>query len=1313
MSEKNINEKENVNTTNNDTPISVKDKVVPIVLLSAAALIAVCLLFSKGDLVGGGIKRLLCGLFSFGAYAIPLMLCLHAAFINDDLKTGKLSKRIGFTSSIVLAVSCIEYAIFSWSKDLVMSPALRFMEMNGGGAIGNILGFIIGKLFGHAGVIVISVAVVAVLAIFFYAEKAGAIGKVAMDVSDSAKKVAKDLKDKQTEAIEHKKQIRLEEEQLHREAVSQELIDDDFFVPRGKKSDVKIRELGIDEEVAPSGISPLIHPAKRKVTPAEEPVVEEKTEVRRRRSADKPLDLSYGLDESELNSTETAKKEEGEPKFDKAFFGLDDSADNVFTKDFDPFNFATSERVATQHARRVSTISQKVEEELDEFTIYEMKANHVPTEREKKMAELERRRQEWMRYKEKKEGISKPDTAPVSEPAPTPVAEVKSEPVVETKPAPAPSRAASYMPVRESAPATTQFQPRFTNQTTNPKQPIKTVEFTITKEPKAEPTPIAAPVAEAKTPEATEDVAILIGQRVAQSNPTYQRSANDLKTFTKIVGGDDDELYRQLSGIMNTPAPKVEETPVVEEPVIEETPIAETVTEAEKLPETVEFTLGEEKEEVADTDPRSSYQRAAGFASAMVSENVEFRPYTPPTVPSEPQPVTEPTIKVEREILAPTPEAIVKEAAPAPVAEPVLNWTSDDEEAVIFDDEDEDSSEEIDFDEPIEEVEEEAEEEAEEEVVDEEIPPEEQNPDVIEMRKMFPFLANIEDKRATPAPAPQVEEAPVAEEPVVEAKDEIDDVPFFEPVVSKRHTQQATSLVPAEPKKPAKADKPDYSDYKFPPIEFLSNDQGVNDGDIQTEIQENADKLIEALSSFNVTASIKGVDRGPRITRYEVVPAKGVKVSSIMNLQDDIALTLAAGDIRMEAPIPGKSAVGIEIPNKKSNIVRLRELLETEDFKGARSKTFVCIGKDVAGQPVFGDIAKMPHLLIAGATGMGKSVCINSLLISVLYKARPDEVKLIMIDPKQVEFTMYNGIPHLLIPVVSDPKQAAGALMWAVEEMERRYNLLNPLCVRNIDAYNEKIAQDPSLGEPMPKIVIVIDEFADLMLQVKDPVEALVMRIAAKARAAGIYLVIGTQRPSVNVITGVIKANVPSRISCKVMSNVDSKTVLDMGGAEKLLDKGDALYAPSGSPKPHRVQCAFVADSEVENIMSYLREQGGGTNYDSTVMEEIERAAQKCNKKGGGSNDRDDDDDGGSSGEGYLNDRQFLDAVEVAVNSRKISTSLIQRKLSIGYGKAAKFIDIMEEMGVVGEANGQRPREVLLTPDEWREKLMRTQLEDF
>ena len=1308
MAEKKVKEKKVVGT---------KEKVISVALLAAAALIAVCLIFSKGGFIGSGIKQLLCGLFSFGAYAIPVVLCLNAACIADDLKNKKVGKRAVFSAVIVLAVSCIEYAIVFWGKDPALTPVLFFSEMRGGGLIGGIFGFIFGKLLGSAGTIVVSLGIAAIFGVFFYAEKAGAIGKAAITVSEGAKTIAKNVKDKQTEAAEQKKQLRLEEEQQKREATSQVLIDDDFFVPRGQSSEVKIRSLGIDEELAPRGTSPLVHPSKRKIALEPVAVEEEVVEVKRRRSADKPLDLNYGLDDSNI-STPSARSEE--PKFDRAFFGLDDSADNVFTKDFDPFDFATSEKTAAKHASRVSTKSAKIEEELDEFAIYEMKANHIPTEREKKMADLERRRQEWMHYKEKKNGgVPAPQPkveavaptvteTPVPAPAPTPTPAAEPTPVVQEKPAKATARADYYMPVRDTVPQTASFRPTFSNVKTNPDKPIKTVEFTITKEPKVEPAPEVKPAPAAAASglgEATEDIAILIGQRIARDNPAYQRSANDLKTYTKVVSGDDDELYRQLSGIMSSPkadsVEPVQEEPVYSEPVVTEpAPAAEPTPEV--LPDPVEFTFGESKSEVAEPDQKSSYQRAASFASAMFGETVEFRPYTPPTVAAEPtaEPAPESTIKVERELLPPTPEALVRETTPAPVAEPlftVVNENEEDEPELDLEGEEL----EVDF----------VEEEAEEEIIDEEIPPEEQNPDVIEMRNMFPFLKEAEKKKSgAPTPVAEPDPDPIPEyeeEEEEEVYDEIDAPPFDEPVIAK----QATALVPAEPKKEEKPKKADYSDYKFPPIDFLSNDQGVNDSDVQAEIQENADKLIEALSSFNVTASIKGVDRGPRITRYEVVPAKGVKVSSIMNLQDDIALTLAAGDIRMEAPIPGKSAVGIEIPNKKSNIVRLRELLETEEFVSARSKTFVCIGKDVAGQPVFGDIAKMPHLLIAGATGMGKSVCINSLLISVLYKARPDEVKLIMIDPKQVEFTMYNGIPHLLIPVVSDPKQAAGALMWAVEEMERRYNLLNPLCVRNIDAYNEKVNADRSLGEPMPKIVIVIDEFADLMLQVKDPVEALVMRIAAKARAAGIYLVIGTQRPSVNVITGVIKANVPSRISCKVMSNVDSKTVLDMGGAEKLLDKGDALYAPSGSPKPHRVQCAFVADSEVENIMSYLREQGGGTNYDSNVMEEIERAAQKCNKKGGGgSSDRDDDDDGGS-GEGYLNDRQFLDAVEVAVNSRKISTSLIQRKLSIGYGKAAKFIDIMEEMGVVGEANGQRPREVLLTPDEWREKLMRAQLD--
>ena len=508
------------------------------------------------------------------------------------------------------------------------------------------------------------------------------------------------------------------------------------------------------------------------------------------------------------------------------------------------------------------------------------------------------------------------------------------------------------------------------------------------------------------------------------------------------------------------------------------------------------------------------------------------------------------------------------------------------------------------------------------------------------------------------------------------------------------------------------SNKPDYSSYRLPSLDLLAKEDNGGGEQTNAEATEKAMKLIETLASFNVTASIRGFDRGPRITRYEVVPASGVKVSSIMNLFDDIALNLAAEGIRMEAPIPGKSAVGVEIPNSKPYTVRLRSLLETEEFVNTKSKTAVCVGKDVAGQPVFGDISKMPHMLIAGATGMGKSVCINSLLISMLYKAKPDEVKFIMIDPKKVEFNIYNGIPHLLIPVVTDPKQAAGALMWAVEQMEKRYDLIEQARVRNIEAYNAKVLENPGMGEPLPKIVIVVDELADLMLQVKNPVEGLIMSIAQKARAAGIHLIIGTQRPSVDIITGVIKANIPTRISCKVMSNADSRTVLDIAGAEKLLDKGDMLFNPAGAPKPKRVQGAFVSDSEVESIIEFIKSQAKGNVYDDQALEEINRAAQKCSKdkSSGGRGGYDDDGDSGDDG-GLYNNQEFLDAVDVAVTSGKISTSLLQRKLSIGFGKAAKFIDSMEDLGIVSGPNGQKPRDVLITKDEWHEKLSRVSLD--
>ena len=1315
-------------------------KAVPIVLGALALFTAACLLIPDMGSVGQAIRNLMVGLFSFGAYLIPIFLGIHAFFYAEDLGENKVAHRAIFSAVIVLMVSCIDYAIYYWGHEPIFAPADGFVNGNGGGFIGGLLGFLLTSLFGNLGVIIVCIAALAIYATFYYAEKAGSIGQLALKIAAALKRFIAFIKGKKNEHDEKKRIQKEEEDQLRREITSQELIDDEFFKAKGEASDVKIKKLGIDESADTHGLSPLVDPAKRIIE--EDPVVAEEPERKRRRSGDRPLDLNYGIDEEPISLEEVGTDDEDKPKYDKAFFGLDDSADSVFTKDFDPFDFATSEKAAAKYASKVSTKSSAVAEELDEMTIYQMKADHEPTEREKRLMELERKKKEWMHQHNRTQ--SAPAAQPTAASAPVsaaPVEEVKSAFTTAPRtPVYTAATTASSTPTTEPVSEKVSTYSSYSNTKTTYSQPIKTVEFTITKE--AKPAPVA-PVESGSVSytfdkaehneEAAEDVAILISQRIAKNNPAYARSANDLKTYTKVVPDENDELYRQLEGL--APTEKAEEpeevietayTEEIEELVLTEE--TETVAEEEALPQAVEFSIGEKNDEAAEPSAQATYQRAAGFASAMVSGNgpVEFRPYTPPVIPSAPaaEPA-EATLQVERNILPPTPAVEVQSAPTAPVAEsaivaePLFEAVEEEKPAPViasepveisFADEDteedeyDNTPEEID-EEPDEDIDEEDDEdvdplddEPEEDVPVEEIPPEKQNPVVHELRSMFPILGEVEEPKSKSAATPKAEVI-IPEEP------KEDDVPFDDPVQVK---VPSTALVPASDKKKKKG--PDYSDYKFPSLDLLAKESSSMDENIQAEIQENADKLIETLASFGVTASIKGVDRGPRITRYEVVPAKGVKVSQIMNLQDDIALNLAAGSIRMEAPIPGKSAVGIEIPNKKSSIVRLRDLLETTDFISDRSKTAVCIGRDVAGQPVFGDLAKMPHLLIAGATGMGKSVCINSLLISILYKARPDEVKFIMIDPKQVEFTMYNGIPHLLVPVVSDPKQAAGALMWAVEEMERRFDMLKPLCVRNIDAYNEKIAQDPSLGKPMSKIIIVIDEFADLMLQVKDPVEALVMRIAQKARAAGIHLVIGTQRPSVNVITGVIKANVPSRISCKVMSNVDSKTVLDSGGAEKLLDKGDSLYAPSGSPKPHRVQCAFVHDSEVEAIMEYLKQFGNGENYDSSVMEDIERAAAKCSKKGGGS-DRDDDECSDSSGEGYLNDRQFLEAVEVAVNTRKISTSLIQRKLSIGYGKAAKFIDIMEDMGIVGEANGQRPREVLLTPDEWREKLARASLE--
>lgn len=497
-------------------------------------------------------------------------------------------------------------------------------------------------------------------------------------------------------------------------------------------------------------------------------------------------------------------------------------------------------------------------------------------------------------------------------------------------------------------------------------------------------------------------------------------------------------------------------------------------------------------------------------------------------------------------------------------------------------------------------------------------------------------------------------------------------------------------------------------EYKYPPIELLGEGEGVKKAEnVREELHDNAAKLVSVLASFNVKTKIVGVSRGPTITRYELLPEPGTRVKSISNLVDDIALNLATSGVRIEAPIPGKAAVGIEVPNKTAETVYLRSLIADKNFSEHKSKISSALGKDVAGSCIIMDIQKMPHLLIAGATGMGKSVCINSLLVSLLYKATPDEVKLILIDPKKVEFSIYNGLPHLLVPVVSDPKKAAGSLTWAVNEMERRFGLIESVGVREIDGYNKITANDPE-HEFMPRIIIVIDELADLMSTAPDDVETSIARLAAKARAAGMHLVIGTQRPSVDVITGVIKANIPSRIAFTVASQVDSRTIIDRSGAENLIGRGDMLYNPVGAAKPQRVQGAFVSDSEVDSVVSFIKANNcqNGANYSDEVMKQIEAEAALCGaKKGSGSGAV----AGGDGGDG---DPLVAQALEVAFESGKISTSLLQRRLSVGYGRAAKIIDKMEEMGYVSAPDGQKPRQLLITKQDYMEMMVRKEDEE-
>ena len=480
-------------------------------------------------------------------------------------------------------------------------------------------------------------------------------------------------------------------------------------------------------------------------------------------------------------------------------------------------------------------------------------------------------------------------------------------------------------------------------------------------------------------------------------------------------------------------------------------------------------------------------------------------------------------------------------------------------------------------------------------------------------------------------------------------------------------------------------------EYHYPPLKLLKRGDGKSQGDSDEELRKTAKKLQDTLHNFGVNVTVTNVSCGPTVTRYELQPEMGVKVSKIVNLADDIKLNLATPDIRIEAPIPGKAAVGIEVPNKENHAVMLREILQSQEFQSAKSKLSFAVGKDIAGKPVVTDIAKMPHLLIAGATGSGKSVCINTLIVSILYKASPDDVKLIMIDPKVVELSVYNGIPHLFIPVVTDPKKAAGALNWAVSEMMSRYNTFAEYSVRNLQEYNRKvegmrIPEGEQRPEKMSQIIIIVDELADLMMVAPGEVEDAICRLAQLARAAGIHLIIATQRPSVNVITGLIKANMPSRIAFSVSSGVDSRTILDMNGAEKLLGKGDMLFYPQGYQKPARLQGAFVSDEEVSSIVDFLAEKNPGMQYNSQIEQQVNTASLSGGAGASSSDDR---------------DAYFVDAGKFIIEKEKASIGMLQRMFKIGFNRAARIMDQLCDAGVVGPEEGTKPRKVLMSAEEF------------
>ncbi len=1234
-------------------------RAVPIVLIAAALFITLCFITAETGAFGSFISKFLKGLFSYMAYTIPFFIALHAIFFYGDVRSHKVVSRIIFSVTAIITLSEIAYIITNFSQDIVFNAALFYndgIESRGGGFIGGLFGFVLTKIFGKFGLIIIIALSIALFVLYFLQGGGNGVSRYFLEKLGKLANFGAKLEKRSKEKKKERQEAKLKKQRDFDDKRHAEIYNDDFFHADNGISRLEIPELGILETKNGLGDS---HILRETVIRSEECETEENPGLK-----SDTAEKTFNFDSSKFNPDPMFKRvddpiegfrsddivyEQTEDRFGEfnksndsikesiRDFGIDDSAEAIFTADFDPFDIAMNEKRASKQSSKAAEISN----EPRGFSEFISEMTPEQTEQMKRLERFEESRMEALRRKEAAEARE---------------AEIRKA-----------IEAENARIAREKA------------------EEEKKRENEASSAHKASNAYGVSHMAE----EIREEEKLITENRVSEQRSYNYNTVNNTSDFNS----DYESQYGSASSRANADNRYRFVKEIVEDPRLEYNSSESTVSPKSTLEFTFEPTenIAEEvslnTDYEADTPIRSFNYESDGKESSADFEAKEF------DFDAEDSEEEISSIQVSRSML----DATLS-----------ISDTQTETRGLDFSAEENETAE--DF----------SEDDAEEIFEKTEIPPEERNPKIEEYRNMFSVLKSESPKESLSDDEEDSEDTEYAQNDDISSDEDIlfDEAESVNASMNDEEDEAFDDEPPFEMPKEAprskeekpKPTRPDYSNYRFPPYDLLKQAVIEDYDSINDEMQLGAEQLINTLESFNIRATMKGMERGPRITRYSIVPAKGIRVNQIEKLSDDIALAMAAESIRIEAPIPGKSAVGVEVPNRVPSIVSLRELLESSEFINDKSKTVVCLGKSVEGTNVFGDIGTMPHLLIAGATGMGKSVCMNSLITSILYKARPDEVKFIMIDPKKVEFAPYNGIPHLLVPVVTDPKQAAGALLWAVDEMNKRYDIIEKLCVRNIDSYNEKVAENPELGAPMAKIVIFIDELNDLMIQVRDPVENLIMLIAQKARAAGIHLVIGTQRPSVNVITGVIKANIPSRIACKVSSGIDSRTILEQTGAEKLIGKGDMLFAPGGKPNPKRVQGAFVSETETANIVDFVKKQAKGELYDEQAMEDMKRAAQKCDKKSG-EGDMDDDDDG-ESGVGYLHDRKFLNAVELAIRNGSVATSFLQRKLHIGYGKAAQYIDIMEDLGIVGEKNGSKARDVLVSMNEWNEKLSRLTCDD-